>query len=100
MARQIVAHYQEASMTVLEERVRKLESTVAALADALRVLTRALEGGPLAEPGDHGVAEAARTARDLLLSARLAPQPPAAAPPAAGPAEGGGPGGGATGRPS
>ena len=71
MIRQIAAHYQETSMTVLEERVRNLESKVAALTDALRVLTGALEPGPLAEPADQRVPEAARTARELLLSAHL-----------------------------
>lgn len=69
MIRQIGAHYQEPSMTELEERVRHLESTVATLADALRVLARGLEDGPMAEPGDRTVVEAARQAHELLLAA-------------------------------
>lgn len=71
MSRQIGSQYQEPSKTVLEERVRQLETQVATLADALRVLARGLEDGPLAEPGDRTVVEAARQAHDLLLAARV-----------------------------
>ena len=55
-------------MTALEERVRLLESKVATLADALRLLAHGLEHGPLSGPGDQPVAEAARKAYDLLLA--------------------------------
>lgn len=68
MMRQIGPHFQEPSMIVLEERVHRLESTVATLADALRVLARGLEDGPLTEPGNKQVTEAARQAHELLLS--------------------------------
>lgn len=68
MTRQIGSQYQEASEFALEERLRLLEIRVTALADAMAVLTRALEGGPLAEPGERKVAEAARQAHDLLLA--------------------------------
>lgn len=71
MSRQIGSRYQEVSMTVLEERLHRLEAKVTTLADALRVLARALEGGPMAEPGDREVADAARQARDLLLAAGM-----------------------------
>lgn len=71
MSRQIGAHYQAPSMTGLEERVHRLESTVATLADALRVLARGLEDGPMAEPGDRTIVEAARQAHDLLLAAHV-----------------------------
>ncbi len=71
MSRQIGAHYQAPSMTGLEERVHRLESTVAALADALRVLARGLEDGPMSEPGNRTVVEAARQAHDLLLAANV-----------------------------
>lgn len=82
-------------MTVLEERVHHLESKVAALTDALRVLTKALEGGPLAEPGEQRVPEAARTARELLLSAHLAGGSGPGGPSQGGPSQGGSGSGGA-----
>jgi exonuclease VII small subunit len=63
----------EPSMTALEERVHLLESTVATLADALRLLAHGLEGGPLSGPGDQPVAEAARKAYDLLLAIEARP---------------------------
>jgi hypothetical protein len=76
MVRQIGSHYQEPSGTALEERVHHLETQVATLADALRVLARGLEDGPMTEPGDRTVVTAARQAHDLLLVARV----PSAAP--------------------
>ena len=63
----------EPSMTALEERVHLLESTVATLADALRLLAHGLEGGPLSGPGDQPAAEAARKAYDLLLAIEVRP---------------------------
>jgi hypothetical protein len=59
------------SKTVLEERVHLLESQVATLTDALRVLARGLEDSPMSEPGDRTVVEAARRAHDLLLATRI-----------------------------
>ena len=73
MIRQIGSQYQEPSRPALEERVHHLEIQVATLADALRVLARGLEDGPMAEPGDRTVVEAARQAYDLLLAARVPP---------------------------
>lgn len=70
MSRQIGSHFQESSNTALEERVHHLETQVATLVDALRVLARGLEDGPMTEPGDRTVGEAARHAHDLLLAAR------------------------------
>jgi exonuclease VII small subunit len=71
MIRQIGSHYQEPSNSALEERVHHLESQVATLTDALLVLARGLEDGPMAEPGDRTMAEAARQAHDLLLAAQV-----------------------------
>jgi hypothetical protein len=76
MVRQIGSQYQETSRPALEERVHVLEVRVAALADALAVLTRGLEGEPLAEPDERHMADAARKAHDLLLAA-AAEGPPA-----------------------
>ena len=72
MSRQIGSRYQETSRPALEERVHVLEARVAALTDALAVLTRALEGGPLAGPGERNVVGAARQAHDLTLAANAA----------------------------
>ena len=69
MSRQIGSHYQETSMTALEERLHRLETKVATLTDAVRVLARGLEDGPLSEPGERNVVEAARQAHELLLAA-------------------------------
>jgi hypothetical protein len=52
----------------LQERLRTLEVRVAALTEALQVLTRGLEDLPTAEPGGRPAAKAARTAREMLLS--------------------------------
>ncbi len=68
MVRQIGARYQAPSVTALEERLHHLEMTVATVRDAVRLLARALEDGPMAEPGDRAVVEAARQAYDLLLA--------------------------------
>jgi hypothetical protein len=68
MTRQIGSQYQGPSQPALEERVHILETRVAALAEALRVLTRGLERGPLAEPDERQVVDAARKAHDLLLA--------------------------------
>jgi len=61
------------SMSALEQRVHHLELTVATLAEALRVLARGLQDGPMSEPGEPIVAEAARRAHDLLLAPEAAP---------------------------
>jgi exonuclease VII small subunit len=63
----------EVAVTELEERVRLLESTVATLADALRLLAHGLEDGPMSRPGGQPVADAARRAYDLLLAAEVQP---------------------------
>ena len=62
------------SVALLEERVHHLESRVTTLADALRLLARGLEDGPMSEPGDRTLAEAARRAHDLLLAPEPAPE--------------------------
>ena len=73
MTRQIGSQYQAESRLALEERVHLLEARMATLADAVDVLARGLEGGPLAEPDERKVVDAARQAHDLLLAARTAP---------------------------
>jgi hypothetical protein len=73
MIRQIGSQYQAESRLALEERVHQLETRVATLADAVDVLARGLEGGPLAEPDERKVIDAARKAHDLLLAARAVP---------------------------
>ena len=73
MARQNGAHHQEPSRAELEIRVHNLEFQVDTLTEALRVLARGLEDGPLDEPAGQGVADAARHAHDLLLAAELSP---------------------------
>jgi hypothetical protein len=50
--------------------VRRLEARVDALTEAVEVLARGLEDGPMAEPGDNKPAEAARRAHELLLLAK------------------------------
>lgn len=72
MTRQIASQYQEPSRPALEERVHQLETRVATLAEAVSVLARGLEDGPLAEPGERTVVDAARKAHELLLAARTA----------------------------
>lgn len=72
MTRQIGPQYQEPSRPALEERVHQLETKVAALAEAVNVLARGLADGPLAEPGERNVTDAARKAHELLLAAKAA----------------------------
>ncbi len=50
--------------------LRRLEARVDALAEAVEVLARGLEGSPIAEPGNHPAREAARRAHELLLLAK------------------------------
>ena len=67
--------------TGLTERVRRLEGQMAAVTEALEVLTRGLESSPMAEPPNRHIEEAARRAHELLLLAKSAA-------PGAGPGEG------------
>jgi hypothetical protein len=55
--------------TALAE-VRRLEARVDTLIEAVEVLARGLEDGPMAEPEDRRAGEAARRARELLLLAK------------------------------
>jgi hypothetical protein len=50
--------------------LRQLEARVDALAEAVEVLVRGLEGSPMAEPENHPAREAARRAHELLLLAK------------------------------
>jgi len=52
------------------DRLRLLEDRVDALAEAVEVLARGLEGSPMAEPENHRVREAATRAHELLLLAK------------------------------
>jgi len=54
----------------IEERVHRLEAQADVLAEAIEVLARGLEGGPMAEPRNRHAEEAARRAHELLLLAR------------------------------
>ena len=65
-----VVESQSAAIAALDRRVRLLETRVAAIAEAVEVLARGLEGGPMAEPEDFRPEEAARRARELLLLAK------------------------------
>jgi hypothetical protein len=49
------------------DRLPRLEARVDALAEAVEVLARGLEGSPMAEPENHPAREAARRAHELLL---------------------------------
>ena len=60
------------SAAVLEERIRRLEAQLSALTDAVEVLARGLEDGPMAEPRDRHAEEAARRTHELLLLVRSA----------------------------
>jgi hypothetical protein len=59
--------------TVLGDQVRRLEAQMEALIEAVEVLARGLERGPMAEPQNRNTEEAARRAHELLLLAKSAP---------------------------
>jgi len=65
-----VAESESAAMAAIERRVRLLETRVEAIAEAVEVLARGLEGSPAAEPESHPAREAARRAHELLLLAK------------------------------
>jgi hypothetical protein len=50
--------------------LHRLEARVDALAEAVEVLARGLEGSPMAEPENHPARAAARRAHELLLLAK------------------------------
>ena len=50
--------------------MRRLEAHMEALAEAVEVLARGLENGPMAEPQNRHTEEAARRAHELLLLAK------------------------------
>jgi hypothetical protein len=66
MPRQIEPRLGEPRLSVLEQRLSELELRVAALTEAVRVLTRTLEGSPVGDTAKDAAAEAARRARELL----------------------------------
>jgi hypothetical protein len=59
--------------SALEERVHRLEAQMEALVEAVEVLARGLENGPMAEPQNRHTEEAARRTHELLLLAKSAP---------------------------
>ena len=66
-----VAESQSAAIAAIERRVCVLEARVEAIAEAVGVLARGVEGGgPMAEPEDFRPQEAARRAREMLLLAK------------------------------
>jgi hypothetical protein len=65
-----VAESGYAAIAAIERRMRLLETRVEAIAEAVEVLARGLESGPMAEPEDYPAREAARRAHELLLLAK------------------------------
>lgn len=70
MSRQIAFGARGPSRAALEDRIRELEARTATLSEAVRLLTYALGGTPLTEPGEIAVAQAARKAHGLLSTGR------------------------------
>ncbi len=58
------------STATLKQRVHRLENQVNAVIEAIEVLARGLEDGPLAEPPGLRAERAARHAHELLLLAK------------------------------
>ena len=67
-----VAESEFAAIAAIDRRVRLLQARVDALAEAVELLARGLEGSPMAEPQSHPAREAARRAHELLLLAKPA----------------------------
>jgi hypothetical protein len=65
-----VAESESAAIAAVERRVRLLEARVEAIAEAVEMVARGLEGSPMAEPENHPAREAARRAHELLLLAK------------------------------
>jgi len=57
----------------VDDRVRLLEAQVESLIDAVEVLARGLEDGPMAEPRRRRAEHAARRTHELLLLAKSSP---------------------------
>jgi hypothetical protein len=70
MTRQIAIGTTPPSVAVLEDRIRELEARTATLAEAVRLLTHALENNPMAGPEDTTVSTAARKAHEILVATR------------------------------
>lgn len=68
MTRQIAMGYGAPSVSALEQRIQVLETRIAALTEAVRILTIGLEGTPFDRPGEDGATAAARRAHELLIS--------------------------------
>ena len=65
-------------LAALEDRIRQLEAQMEALIEAVEVLARGLERGPMDEPQNTRTEEAARRTHELLLLAKSAPPNPSA----------------------
>ena len=65
-------------LAALEDRIRQLEAQMEALIEAVEVLARGLERGPMDEPQNTRTEEAARRTHELLLLAKSAPPDPSA----------------------
>jgi len=65
-----VAESGSAAMAAVKRRVRLLETRVEAIAEAVDVLARGLEGSPVAEPVNDPVRDAVRRACEPLLVAK------------------------------
>ena len=68
----------EPDLVALEDRIRQLEAQMEALIEAVEVLARGLERGPMDEPQNTRTEEAARRTHELLLLAKSAPPNPSA----------------------
>jgi len=62
----------EPDLAPLEDRIRQLEAHMEALIEAVAVLARGLERGPMDEPQNRRTEEAARRTHELLLLAKSA----------------------------
>jgi len=65
-----IAESEFAALAAIDRRLGRLEARVDALAEAVEVLVRGLEGSPMAEPENYPAREAARRAHELLLLAK------------------------------
>ncbi|MEU5878661.1 hypothetical protein [Spirillospora sp. NPDC047279] len=68
MTRQIAFGYGAPSVPELEERIHTLETQVASLTEAVRILTAGLAGTPFDEPGSQEASASARRAHELLIT--------------------------------
>lgn len=70
MDRSVESASSMAAPATVENRIGQLEAQMEVLVEAVGVLARGLEGGPMAEPRNQHIEEAARHAHELLLLAK------------------------------